>query len=72
MAYEKRVKVRLLISCWASSSPVMIPFLKALDSVQEPKAKLDVQVVSRTSRYSCTLLVIINMVRSSTRAIVRY
>uniref|UniRef100_A0A8C8C7D5 5'-3' exonuclease PLD3 n=1 Tax=Oncorhynchus tshawytscha TaxID=74940 RepID=A0A8C8C7D5_ONCTS len=44
VAYEKRVKVRLLISCWASTSPVMIPFLKALDSMQEPKAKLDVQV----------------------------
>ncbi|XP_034460999.1 5'-3' exonuclease PLD3 [Hippoglossus hippoglossus] len=44
VAYEKRVKVRLLISCWASTQPVMIPFLKSLASVYEPKSKLDIQV----------------------------
>lgn len=47
VAYEKRVRVRLLISCWASSQPVMIPFLRSLASVYEPKSKLDIQVVSR-------------------------
>lgn len=44
VAYEKRVKVRLLISCWASTQPVMFPFLKSLASVYEPKSKLDIQV----------------------------
>uniref|UniRef100_A0A8D3BEG7 5'-3' exonuclease PLD3 n=1 Tax=Scophthalmus maximus TaxID=52904 RepID=A0A8D3BEG7_SCOMX len=44
VAYEKRVKVRLLISCWASTQPVMFPFLKSLGSVYEPKSKLDIQV----------------------------
>ncbi|XP_074534772.1 5'-3' exonuclease PLD3 [Halichoeres trimaculatus] len=43
-AYERRVKVRLLISCWASTQPVMFPFLKSLASVHDPKSKLDVQV----------------------------
>ncbi|XP_069390319.1 5'-3' exonuclease PLD3 isoform X2 [Paralichthys olivaceus] len=44
VAYEKRIKVRLLISCWASTQPVMISFLKSLASVYEPKSKLDIQV----------------------------
>ncbi|XP_071754897.1 5'-3' exonuclease PLD3 [Centroberyx gerrardi] len=44
MAYERRVKVRLLISCWASTQPVMLPFLRSLASVQDPKSKLDIQV----------------------------
>lgn len=43
-AYERRVKVRLLISCWPSTQPVMIPFLKSLASVQDAKSKLDIQV----------------------------
>lgn len=44
VAYEKRVKVRLLISCWGSTQPVMFPFLKSLASVYDPKGKLDIQV----------------------------
>ncbi|XP_029303068.1 phospholipase D3 isoform X2 [Cottoperca gobio] len=44
VGYEKRVKVRLLISCWASTQPVMFPFLKSLASVYDPKSKLDIQV----------------------------
>ncbi|KAM6933976.1 5'-3' exonuclease PLD3 [Xenentodon cancila] len=44
VAYEKRVKVRLLISCWASTQPIMFPFLKSLASVYDPKSKLDIQV----------------------------
>ncbi|XP_034557658.1 5'-3' exonuclease PLD3 [Notolabrus celidotus] len=43
-AYERRVRVRLLISCWASTQPVMFPFLKSLASVYDPKGKLDIQV----------------------------
>ncbi|XP_026234805.1 phospholipase D3 isoform X2 [Anabas testudineus] len=44
VAYEKRIKVRLLISCWASTQPVMFPFLKSLASVYDPESKLDIQV----------------------------
>lgn len=44
MAYERRIQVRLLISCWASTQPVMFPFLKSLASVQDAKSKLDIQV----------------------------
>lgn len=49
VGYEKRVKVRLLISCWASTQPVMFPFLKSLASVYDPKSKLDIQVVRSSS-----------------------
>ncbi|XP_066540533.1 5'-3' exonuclease PLD3 [Hoplias malabaricus] len=44
VAYEKKVQVRLLISCWSSSSPLMFPFLRSLASLQDTKGKLDVQV----------------------------
>ncbi|XP_057685077.1 5'-3' exonuclease PLD3-like [Corythoichthys intestinalis] len=44
VAYEKRVKVRLLISCWSNTSPAMFSFLKSLDALYEPKSKLDIQV----------------------------
>ncbi|XP_061575835.1 5'-3' exonuclease PLD3 isoform X2 [Cololabis saira] len=44
VAYERRVKVRLLISCWGSTQPIMFPFLKSLASVYDPKSKLDIQV----------------------------
>ncbi|KAI4883034.1 hypothetical protein NFI96_017795 [Prochilodus magdalenae] len=43
-AFERKVRVRLLISCWSSSSPVMFPFLRSLASVQDTKSKLDIQV----------------------------
>ncbi|XP_027855300.1 phospholipase D3 isoform X1 [Xiphophorus couchianus] len=43
-AYERKVKVRLLISCWPHSPPVMLPFLKSLASVHDYRNKLDVQV----------------------------
>ncbi|KAM4590433.1 5'-3' exonuclease PLD3 [Fundulus diaphanus] len=43
-AYEKKVRVRLLISCWPNSPPVMFPFLKSLASVHDSKNKLDIQV----------------------------
>ncbi|KAJ8414594.1 hypothetical protein AAFF_G00037960 [Aldrovandia affinis] len=44
VAYERRVRVRLLISCWGSSQPAMFPFLRSLASVHDPKSKLDIQV----------------------------
>ncbi|XP_068173343.1 5'-3' exonuclease PLD3 isoform X1 [Antennarius striatus] len=44
VAFERRIKVRLLISCWGSTQPVMLPFLKSLASLHDPKSKLDIQV----------------------------
>ncbi|XP_056297727.1 5'-3' exonuclease PLD3 [Pseudoliparis swirei] len=44
VGYEKRVKVRLLISCWSSTNPVMFAFLKSLASMYNPKSGLDIQV----------------------------
>lgn len=46
VAFERAVHVRLLISCWDSTSAVMFPFLHSLASVQDSKSKLDIQVVS--------------------------
>ncbi|XP_062409009.1 5'-3' exonuclease PLD3 [Sardina pilchardus] len=44
VAYERRVRVRLLISCWGSTSPLMFPFLRSLASVHDDKTSLDIQV----------------------------
>lgn len=46
MAFERKVHVRLLISCWRSTSPDMFPFLRSLASLQDSRTKLDIQVVS--------------------------
>lgn len=51
VAYEKRIKVRLLISCWASTQPLMFTFLKSLASVYNLKSKLDIQVVGGFSSF---------------------
>uniref|UniRef100_A0A3B4BEU6 5'-3' exonuclease PLD3 n=1 Tax=Periophthalmus magnuspinnatus TaxID=409849 RepID=A0A3B4BEU6_9GOBI len=42
--YERNVVVRLLISCWDNTQPLMFPFLRSLASLQEPRSKLDIQV----------------------------
>nr|XP_023668015.1 phospholipase D3 isoform X2 [Paramormyrops kingsleyae] len=44
VAYERAVRVRLLISCWGNSPPAMFPFLLSLAAVQYEKSKLDIQV----------------------------
>ncbi|TRY94220.1 hypothetical protein DNTS_027598 [Danionella cerebrum] len=43
VAYERKVNIRLLISCWDSTNPIMFSFLRSLASLQE-KNTLDVQV----------------------------
>ncbi|XP_057204101.1 5'-3' exonuclease PLD3 isoform X1 [Triplophysa rosa] len=43
VAYERKIRVRLLISCWESTNPIMFPFLRSLASLRENN-KLDVQV----------------------------
>lgn len=52
VAFERAIHVRLLISCWDSTSAVMFPFLRSLASVQDSKSKLDIQVVS-DSKNAC-------------------
>ncbi|XP_036392735.1 5'-3' exonuclease PLD3 [Megalops cyprinoides] len=44
VAYERRVRVRLLISCWGSTQPAMFPFLRSLAAINDAKSKLDIQV----------------------------
>lgn len=43
VAYEHNVRVRLLISCWNSTSSIMLSFLRSLASLRDNN-KLDVQV----------------------------
>ncbi|KAM9708917.1 5'-3' exonuclease PLD4 isoform 1-T2 [Menidia menidia] len=44
VAYEKRVKIRMLISCGRDSSPGMLPFLQSLASIDSPQHHLHVQI----------------------------
>lgn len=43
-AYERSVKIKLLISCWKHSDRSMFPFLKSLDAVWDRKSYLDIDV----------------------------
>ncbi|XP_072346425.1 5'-3' exonuclease PLD3 isoform X2 [Scyliorhinus torazame] len=43
VAFEKRVKVNLLISCWPHSNPSMFPFLRSLAALSRPTS-LNVEV----------------------------
>ncbi|XP_039626852.1 5'-3' exonuclease PLD3 isoform X1 [Polypterus senegalus] len=44
IAYERKIKVRLLISCWPHSEPVMFTFLRSLAAINDHKSKLDIEV----------------------------
>lgn len=44
VAFDRRVRVRLLISCWASTQPVMFTFLRSLASIHNARSRLDIQV----------------------------
>lgn len=52
MAFERKIHVRLLISCWGSTSPDTFPFLRSLSSLKDPKSNLDIQVVSNTEMHA--------------------
>ncbi|XP_067831250.1 5'-3' exonuclease PLD3 isoform X2 [Heptranchias perlo] len=43
-AFERRVSVRLLISCWQHSDPSMFPFLESLAALKSKWKPLDVEV----------------------------
>lgn len=45
-AYERGVKVRLLISCWGHSEPSMRAFLLSLAALRDNHTHCDIQLVS--------------------------
>ncbi|XP_048378320.1 5'-3' exonuclease PLD3 isoform X1 [Stegostoma tigrinum] len=56
-AFERKVKVRLLISCWSHSNPSMFPFLQSLAALKSRERLLNVEVrifrVPATQKQSC-------------------
>ncbi|XP_053577736.1 5'-3' exonuclease PLD3 [Bombina bombina] len=42
--YEKRINVRLLISCWKNSNPAMFPFLTSLAALNSTKSHYNIEV----------------------------
>lgn len=44
-AFERKVKIRMLISCGQDSDPVMLPFLQSLASIDSPHHGISVQIV---------------------------
>lgn len=45
-AFERKVKIRLLISCGMDSDPAMLPFLQSLASIDNPRLNISVEIVS--------------------------
>ncbi|XP_068436975.1 5'-3' exonuclease PLD4 [Clinocottus analis] len=43
-AFERKVKIRMLISCGRDSDPNMLPFLKSLASIDNPHQDMDIQI----------------------------
>ncbi|XP_041827494.1 5'-3' exonuclease PLD4 [Melanotaenia boesemani] len=43
-AFEKMVKIRMLISCGRDSDPAMLPFLLSLASIASPHHNIDIQI----------------------------
>ncbi|KAM6912551.1 5'-3' exonuclease PLD4 [Xenentodon cancila] len=43
-AYERKVKIRLLISCGRDSDPAMLPFLRSLATIDSPHHHINVQI----------------------------
>lgn len=44
-AFERRVKIRMLISCGKDSDPAMLPFLQSLAALDNPHIGIHVQIV---------------------------
>lgn len=44
-AFERKVKIRMLISCGQDSDPVMLPFLQSLASMDNPHYGISIQIV---------------------------
>ncbi|XP_042295682.1 5'-3' exonuclease PLD3 [Sceloporus undulatus] len=43
-AYERRVRVRLLVGCWRHSKSYMFPFLRSLNAMQDNRTHYNVEV----------------------------
>lgn len=43
-AFERKVKIRLLISCGMDSDPAMLPFLQSLASIDNPRLNISVEM----------------------------
>ncbi|XP_067471135.1 5'-3' exonuclease PLD4 [Thunnus thynnus] len=43
-AFERRVKIRMLISCGRDSDPAMLPFLQSLASMDSPQQHINIQI----------------------------
>ncbi|KAM8915504.1 5'-3' exonuclease PLD4 isoform 1-T2 [Spinachia spinachia] len=43
-AFERRVKIRMLISCGRDSDPAMLPFLKSLSLMDSPHHNISIQI----------------------------
>ncbi|XP_065803747.1 5'-3' exonuclease PLD4 isoform X1 [Labrus bergylta] len=43
-AFEKKVKIRLLVSCGRDSDPSMLPFLASLASMDSPRHDINIQI----------------------------
>ncbi|XP_017272816.1 5'-3' exonuclease PLD4 isoform X2 [Kryptolebias marmoratus] len=43
-AFERKVKIRMLISCGRSSNPAMLPFLQSLASMNNPEHHISIQI----------------------------
>lgn len=44
-AYERKVKIRMLISCGRASDPAMLPFLQSLAAMNNHEHGISVQIV---------------------------
>ncbi|KAM6961293.1 5'-3' exonuclease PLD4 [Aplochiton taeniatus] len=43
-AFERNVKIRMLISCGRNSDPAMLPFLRSLEAMHDPSHNISIQV----------------------------
>nr|XP_056702302.1 5'-3' exonuclease PLD3 [Euleptes europaea] len=44
VAYERRVRVRLLVGCWKHSKATMFPFLRSLAAMQDNRTRYSIEV----------------------------
>ncbi|XP_059208696.1 5'-3' exonuclease PLD4 isoform X2 [Centropristis striata] len=49
-AFERRVRIRMLISCGRDSDPAMLPFLQSLASMDSPHQNISIQIVLPTGQ----------------------
>lgn len=48
-AFERKVKIRMLLSCGQDSDPAMLPFLRSLASMDNPHEGISIQIVRRST-----------------------